>query len=445
MDLRIKDEVELNIEDVNYEGLGVARYNDKVVFVARAIKGEKVLARIDYVNKNFYKAHAVKIIEGCSDREEKLCKNYPKCGGCQILHIKYDAGLAYKLIATNNTIRKISLIDYEIKEIIGNDKPYPYRNKVQIPVREINGKLVMGYYQEQTHNIIPFDECLLQSDNITNLVNYVKLLCVQAGVTGYNELNKRGCLRHILIRENNKNELMLVFITNEKMNKLDDIITNIINKFPNVISIIQNFNSKDSNVILGDKSKVLYGKDEIIDEVLGLKYKISHKSFFQVNRCQTEKLYSKVLEYVGCNKNVIDAYCGVGSISLQLTKNNKYVYGIEVVEDAVNNAIDNMKLNNINNAEFMCAKVEDKILDLLEEHDIDCVVIDPPRKGIDEKVVEALIKAKIKKLVYVSCNPSSLARDLSRLKEVYEVKDFVLVDMFAFTNGVESVVKLEIK
>ena len=438
--------IKLDIESINYEGMGIAHFNDKVIFVERALDNETVNAKIDFENKSFYRAHATNILSSSKDRITPPCNSYPLCGGCQLLHMNYQKTLKTKIDGVNQTLSRIGHIDYKVNEIIGMDNPFPYRNKVQIPITSKKDKIILGYYKEGTHDVIPFDNCLLQSDKINELVHFLKNILNEYKVIPYNEDTKTGSLKHILIRENNKGELMLVFISNEKEIKgLEEIKDMIIKRYDYVKSIIINYNFKKNNVILGDESKVLYGKDEIIDEILGLKFKISHYSFFQVNRTQTEKLYSKVLEYVGKNGNVIDAYCGVGSITLQLSKNSSFVYGIEIVPQAIENAKENQILNNIENVSFKVGKVEDEILSILDEESIDCVVIDPPRKGLDIKVIEAIKKAEIEKIVYVSCNPSTLARDLDLLKDEYEIKGMCLVDMFSYTTGVETVCKLERK
>lgn len=438
--------IELKITDINYEGMGIATYNNKTVFVERALKDEVVLAEIDFENKNFYRAHTTKVIQASKDRIIPPCATYEKCGGCQLLHAAYQKTLEYKLKTTNNTLKRIGKVDFEIKEILGMAEVFPYRNKVQIPVTSVDNKLVCGYFERRTHNIIPFKTCLLQSKQVDEIIIFIKNIFNEFKISGYNENSHEGILRHIMIRENKYNQIMIVLVINDNKLKCEEEIKNkIINKYPNVVSIIINSNTNKNNVILGDKSYPLYGKDEIIDELLGFKYKISHYSFFQINRCQAEVLYKKVLEYVGNAENVVDAYCGVGTITLSLSKIAKYVYGIEVVAPAIDNANENKKLNNVENVEFILGKVEDKIFDLLERINIDCVVIDPPRKGLDVKVIEALKQSKIKRIVYVSCNPSSFARDIDLLKEDYEIKKATLVDMFAYTTGVECVALLERK
>ena len=438
--------LQLNIISQNYEGLGVAKVDDLVVFVDGAIKGETVKAKITKVTKNYAVAKLVEVIKASPNRIKPLCPYFNLCGGCSLLHMKYDAGLNLKLEAFNETLRKIGKIVYKATKIYGMDNPYAYRNKIQMPagINDKN-KLVFGYYQKDTHDVVAIEECLTQSDNVTMVINFIKNVCNELNITAYNEQTKTGVIRHILVRENKNNELMVVIVTNEeKINKEDILVDKIINKFSNVISIVKNINKMHNNVILGSDSICLFGKDEIEDEILGLKFKISHKSFFQINRIQTEKLYSLVLDYLGENAkdlNLIDAYCGVGSISLCLAKRVKHVYGIEIVEEAIADAKNNAILNGISNSSFYAGKVEE-LIDNFIDKDIDCIVMDPPRKGVEEKVLKAIIDAKIKSIIYVSCNPATLARDLNILKEYYDIKEISLVDMFCMTNGIESAVLL---
>lgn len=436
----IQRKVNVDITDINYEGMGIASLDGKCLFVEGAITGENVDCIIDFENKSFYRGHSVQVHTPSIYRQNPKCEVYDRCGGCQLLHLCYQESLKYKLKSVNNTLKRIGGIDFEVKEILGMDKEGAYRNKVQIKAGEVDGHLVLGYFEKRSHNIVPFKNCILQSDEINEMTNFIKNILNEYHLKAYDENTKQGDIKHVMIRENKNKEVMIVFVTSKnKIEHENDLVNKLLNRYNNIVSIIKNINEKDSNVILGDKFEVLYGKDEIIDEILGLKFKISHYSFFQVNREQTQKLYSKVLEYVGKAENIVDAYCGVGSISLNLAKNAKQVYGIEIVKEAIDNANANKELNNINNVKFILGKVEDKIFELLEEKTIDCVVIDPPRKGLDIKVIDALKETNINKIIYVSCNPATLARDLGMLKEKYDILDMCLVDMFAYTNGVETV------
>lgn len=438
-----KDTLELDIIDQNYDGLGIAKVDGYTIFVSGAIIGERVKAKIDRVGKNYGESHVTQVLKRSKYRVEPKCPYFRKCGGCSLLHMSYQSTLLIKKNAFIETLKRIGGVEVKIEEVIGMDcengkTPQAFRNKIQMPVAQVNGKLICGYYEKETHNVISIDKCLSQSDNVTDLIKYVKNICNDYKVTCYDELTHKGQLRHILVRENYLGELMLVLIVDEKIKAIDEICGKVKTKFKNVVAIIENINKKKNNVILGDEAITLYGKDELIDCVLDTKYRLSHMSFFQVNREQTNKLYNKVLEYLGDEKNVIDGYCGVGSISLALAKRADKVYGIEVVEEAIRDAKINAKLNGINNVEFYCDKVENKISDLIDKS-IDCVVIDPPRKGVEATVLESIINNKIKKIIYVSCNPATLARDLGILKEYYNIEKISLVDMFCYSSGIESV------
>ena len=456
INIKENDIVTLSIIDQDYDGLGIAKLDDYLIFVKGAIVGEKVTAKIDKISKSFAFAHALTCLKKSDNRIDPKCKYFPKCGGCSLLHMKYPFTVHVKKNSFIVTMKKIAGLDVKdlIDEVIMMDYDKTkldydikgFRNKIQMPVSSSNGKLIVGYYEKETHNVIDIDYCFSQSDNVNDLIKYIKNICRDLKISSYDEVTKKGIIRHILIRENYLNELMVVLIINEELKKdLIEILKNkIINKYHNVISIIMNYNYKKNNVILGDDYKVIFGKDEIIDCILNNKYKLSHKSFFQVNRTQTNKLYSKVIEYLKDgeedinNINVIDGYCGVGSISLSIAKHVKHVYGIEVVKEAIDDAIVNAKINDIHNVSFYGDKVEDKINELIDK-DIDCVVIDPPRKGVERSVIDSIINNRIKKVIYVSCNPATLARDLGVLKEFYDVKKISLVDMFCYSSGIETV------
>lgn len=446
--VNINQMVQLNIISQNYECLGVAKIDDLVVFVEGAIKGETVLAKITKITNKYSIAKLVEVLKPSADRVKPKCAYFGSCGGCKMLHMKYDATLALKLDAFNETLKRIGNIDYEVKEIYGMDNPFAYRNKIQMPASMSNNKLYFGYYKNDSHQVVPIEECLIQSDNVTDVINFIKNLCREFKISSYNEETKSGIVRHILVRENYLGQLMIALVVNNAHIPYEkEIVNKITNRYKNVISIIKNINQIHNNVILGKQYEVLFGKDEIVDQILGINFKISHQSFFQVNRIQTNKLYSIILEYLGneaSNLKVIDAYCGVGSISLCLAKKVKHVYGIEVVKEAIDNAKENALFNGIDNVDFFCTKVEDKIGDLIN-NDIDAVVVDPPRKGLDKNVIDAIINNKIKKVIYVSCNPATLARDLTMFSSNYDIDNIKLVDLFCYSEHIETVVCLERK
>lgn len=445
--MKANERFTLQVIDINHLGYGVAKNEGLAIFIPGALIGETVVCEITKMEKTYANAKLIEIIERSPYRVKPICEIFGLCGGCEIMHLDYSKQLAFKVKTAEETFRRIGHLDLNVDEIIGMDNPYYYRNKIQVPLGSRKNKVIAGYYMQQSHNIIPFDNCYIQPLYATEIVKFIRNLANEYKISAYDEVTGKGTLRHILIRNNYLDEVMVVFITNEDViNNINDIVQKIVKRYPNVKSIIQNINKSKTNVILGNKHKVLYGDEFITDRILGIDYKISHYAFFQVNREQTEKLYSKTLEYLNPTATdiIIDGYCGVGSITLSIAKNAKFVYGIEVVEEAIKNGNTNAALNNINNVKFIVGKVEDEIDNLLDKK-INAIVLDPPRKGVESKVLNKIIETKIPKLVYVSCNVATLARDLNILSNDYDIKKITLVDMFCHTTGVECVTLLERK
>lgn len=437
--------------DLNHDGMGVFKVNGFTIFALNSIIGEVALLEIEKVNSNYAQAKILEIKKKSKDRVTPICKQFLECGGCDLMHMKYSKQLEFKENMGKETLRRIGdlqTVDKVCEGIIGTDNDnYHYRNKVQIPFSKIGKKTVCGFYKKKTHFIIPLEECYIQPQTCNEIAKFVKNLVNEYGIDGYVENQKTGILKHLLIRKNSFNEYMVILVTrSDKINCLDEVVKKITNRYPEVKSILLNIQEKDTNVILGSKTVVLYGKDELIDELLGYKFKLSHRSFFQINHNQTEKLYLTVKEFASFNKNdiVLDAYCGVGSIGITLSQSVKKVYGIEVVPEAVENAKENAKINGINNITFYTGKVEEVISDL-KDINFDVVVVDPPRKGCDQSFIKTIIDNNIKKVVYVSCNVATLARDIKLLSDYYNVKRVKFVDMFPFSADVESVALLERK
>lgn len=437
--------------DLNHDGMGVFKVNGFTIFALNSIIGEVALLEIEKVNSNYAQAKILEIKKKSKDRVTPICKQFLECGGCDLMHMKYSKQLEFKENMGKETLRRIGdlqTVDKVCEGIIGTDNDnYHYRNKVQIPFSKIGKKTVCGFYKKKTHFIIPLEECYIQPQTCNEIAKFVKNLANEYGIDGYVENQKTGILKHLLIRKNSFNEYMVILVTrSDKINCLDEVVKKITNRYPEVKSILLNIQEKDTNVILGSKTVVLYGKDELIDELLGYKFKLSHRSFFQINHNQTEKLYLTVKEFASFNKNdiVLDAYCGVGSIGITLSQSVKKVCGIEVVPEAVENAKENAKINDINNITFYTGKVEEVISDL-KDINFDVVVVDPPRKGCDQSFIKTIINNNIKKVVYVSCNVATLARDIKLLSDYYNVKRVKFVDMFPFSADVESVALLERK
>lgn len=442
----------LNIEALGYEGEGIAKIDGYPVFISGALIGEKVKVNIIKVKKNFAYGKLIEILEESPERREPKCSSYNMCGGCTLQHLSYEGQLDYKFSRVKDCIRKIGGLDESIVNYpIGMDGVYRYRNKVQFPVGLVNGKLSIGFFSEKSHEIIDMDTCLLQDEESERIVSIIrnwmnKYSIMPAKKDG--KLFKNGLVRHIVIRKAFKtDEVMVILVTtNKKIPYVNELINSLNSNNNSIKSIIQNINDKDTNLVMGEKCMTLCGSDYICDYIGEYKFNISPLSFFQVNPVQTEVLYNKALEYASLSGDeiVFDAYCGTGTISLFLSQKAKKVYGVEIIPQAIDNAKVNAEINNINNAEFFVGKSEEIIPKLIDDGIIpDVIVVDPPRKGCDSKLLDALGKATPKKIVYVSCDPSTLARDLKYLEnQGYKTVEVQPVDMFPMTKHVETVVLL---
>jgi len=445
----------LDIVSVGYEGEGIAKIDGYPIFIEGAILGEKVKALIVKVKKNYAYGKLLEVIEASEERVEPKCRVYKRCGGCTVQHMSYKKQLDYKFERVKDCVAKIGGLDSLLVEYpIGMEKPERYRNKVQLPVGIVKGELSIGFYASRSHNIINIDTCLIQdevADKVANITRnwMIKFNISAASIDG--SFNKNGLIRHVMIRKGfTTNEVMVVLVSTKRdIPNLDRFIEEIKEKIDGIKSIILNVNKENTNVILGQECITLWGEDTITDYIDDFKFNISPLSFFQVNPVQTEKLYSKALEYAGLTgeETVFDAYCGTGTITLFLSQKAKKVYGVEIIEPAIINARENARINNVDNAEFFVGKSEEIIPELIEKGiKPDVIVVDPPRKGCDIKLLDAIGKAKPKKVVYVSCDPSTLARDLKILEEKgYKTEKVQPVDMFPHTSHVETVVKLSQK
>lgn len=434
----------VNVSGLTHEGSGVAKIDGFAVFIVGALPGETVVCKIEKVAKQFAQAKLIEIKSSSAERIKPRCKIFDLCGGCDIMHLEYQSQLRFKKQMAEETFRRIGHLDIVVDEIIGMEHPYYYRNKVQIPFQMRDNKAICGYYRRKSHQIVPLEECFIQPKYATEMTQFIKNLANEFKIRAYDETTRIGYIRHVLIRSNHLDEVMIVLIVNRDLPRKQDFVAKITQRYPQVKSIILNINKKDTNVILGSESHVLFGEDQLIDQLFDIQFNISHRSFFQVNRLQTMRLYQRILDYAQLtgNETVIDGYCGVGTITLLLAKHARYVYGIEVVEDAIVDAKQNARLNHISNVEFMVGQVETELRSLMN-HEISLIILDPPRKGIDSDVLNSIIESNISKLIYVSCDVATLARDLKILSQAYEIKNMTLVDMFCHTSSVESVVLLE--
>ena len=438
--------------DLTHEGHGVVKIDRYPVFVPKALTGEEIEFKLIKVNKNFAIGKLLEIFTESKDRVEPPCVYYDKCGGCQLQHLDYLAQLEMKRNQVVNLFhRKGKFTSTPINETIGMMNPWNYRNKSQIPVGQNSEDApIMGFYRQRSHDIIDMEECLIQDSIQNQLMRMIRALLTEHNVSIYDEKRKEGLLRHVIIRVGyTSREVMVVFVTNgKKFKQAKAIIKKMVEAVPNIKSVIQNINETHSNVIMGKKSKTLYGKDEITDELDSVEFEISDQSFYQINASQTVKLYNKALEYAGLTgeETVLDTYCGIGTIGLYMAEKAKHVYGVEVVPAAIEDAKKNAKLNGYDNTTFVCGKAESVIMDWKQQGiQPDVVMVDPPRKGCDEQFLRTLLELNPQRIVYISCNPSTQQRDAHILAEGYELKEITPVDMFPQTTHIETVALFERK
>ncbi len=436
-----------------YEGEGIAKIDNKYpIFIEGALKGEKVKVRIVKVNKNFAYGKLMEVLEASEEKVNPPCAIYKRCGGCKLQHASYKAQLDFKWDRVKDCVSKIGKLDPSIvKYPLGMENPWRYRNKVQLPIGLINGEVKIGFFAPRSHDIIDMESCLIQDEIGDKVVKLTREWIEKFNIRPYNvdgEYDEKGIVRHIMIRRGfTTNEVMIVLVTNgENLPHKEEFVDLMVKNIPGIKSVIQNINSKKTNVILGLESKTLWGEDTISDYIGDFRFNISPLSFFQVNPTQTEVLYGKALEYANLtgNEEVFDAYCGTGTITLFLSQKAKKVYGVEIIPQAIDNAWINAKENKVENVEFFVGESEVVIPDLINKGvKADVVVVDPPRKGCDKKLLDAITNIDAKKIVYVSCNPSTLGRDLAILEENgYKTLEVQPVDMFPNTSHVENVAKL---
>lgn len=444
---------DVTFEDLTHDGSGVAKIEGYPIFVPNALPNEKGQIKVTKINKGYAFGRLVELHEESSQRTDAPCPIYKQCGGCQLQHLSYQGQLDFKQKQVKEVltrIGKLNLDNVTVHPTLGMEDPWNYRNKAQVPVGEREGGLVAGFYQQRSHEIIDMEQCLIQQSENDEVVAAIKTIANRHGIRAYDEKKNKGWLRHIMVRYGIvTKEMMVVFITRtpDFPNK-KAIIDDITSQFPAIKSIVQNINPKRTNVIFGDQTTVLWGEEYIYDYIGDIKFAISARSFYQVNPEQTKVLYDKALEYADLSgeESVIDAYCGIGTISLFLAQKAKKVFGVEIVPEAIEDAKRNAVLNSIENAEFAVGEAEVVIPKWYEEGNAaDVIVVDPPRKGCDEALLQTILDMKPKKVVYVSCNPATLARDLKVLEDGgYATVEVQPVDMFPHTTHCEAVACLEL-
>lgn len=445
--------IELTFEDLTHDGDGVGKVDGYPLFVPYALPGETAQVKVIKTKKNFGFGKLMEITKPSPARVEPPCNVYIQCGGCQLQHMSYQLQLEMKQKQVQNAMKKIGHLEHvPVHPALGMDDPWRYRNKIQIPTAERNGEMITGFYRKRSHDIIEdMETCVIQDEVNDRMVEAVRRIASRLGISAYNEETHRGDLRHIMVRTGQQtSETMIVLVT--RMNELPyakELVAELHETYPQIKSIVQNINKERTNVILGRKTKLLWGEEYIYDTIGDIKFAISAQSFYQVNPAQTKVLYDQALAYANLsgNETVIDAYSGIGTISLFLAQKAKKVYGVEIVPQAVSDAKMNAKLNHMDNAEFYVGKAEE-VMPWWKAQGLnpDVIVVDPPRKGCEEDLLQAMIDMKPKRIVYVSCNPSTLARDLRFLEDGgFETKQVQPVDMFPQTGHIECVAEIELK
>lgn len=463
-DFKKNDEFILDIDDNGSKAEGIGRVNGYSFFVKDVIKGERIKAGVTKLKKNYGYARCLEIIQKSLNRVVPECRYYKHCGGCNIQHMSYKAQTEYKLDKINSALIKIGGLNVRAEKLIAADNEYRYRNKAQYPVGySEKGEMIAGLYSERSHKIVGVDDCLLEPKINAYIIKRIVAFCKKNGIKAYKEEKHSGLLRHIMIRHGFKTgEIMVGLVVNTLKRAdlyfLSDLFSELneeINLFNaknslkyNFSSFVVNYNNDKTNVVMSEKTEVIYGENYILDEMNGIGYAIGANSFYQVNHEQAEKLYQEVLNIAELNQTdiVYDMYCGAGTIGLYLANHVKQVYGAEIVKEAVEMAKFNASLNHIENAEFFCGSADDVAAMLYKEKGIipNVIVVDPPRKGCSGEMLFNILEIAPEKIVYVSCDPATMARDLKILSESgnYEVQKVVGVDQFCQTFHVESIALL---
>ncbi|WP_461226739.1 23S rRNA (uracil(1939)-C(5))-methyltransferase RlmD [Lacticaseibacillus suihuaensis] len=441
------EELTVTVEDLTYEGMGVAKLDGYPLFIEGVLAGEQAVIRVTKADKKYAFARLVNLLTTSPDRVAPRGKAYTQTGIAPLQHLAYQAQLTFKATQIRNLYQKAHL-DVPVLATLGMAQPFGYRNKAQIPVRDIAGQATTGFYKRRTHELVPLEDFYIQDPKIDAAVLVVRDLMRRYQVPAYDEASNRGVIRHIMVRRGYfSHQMMIVLVARTwAVPYLDELVAGITAALPEVVSVILNLNERATNVILGKKTRVLYGTPYLEDTLLGSRFRISPLSFYQVNPQQTEVLYTEAIRRAGLTGHevVIDAYSGIGTISLTMAKHAKQVYGVEVVPEAVADARENAQLNGIQNAEFVVGKAED-VMQAWQDQGLhaDVLMVDPPRKGLAPEFVAAVGVMLPPKIVYVSCNPATLARDLVALQGFgYRAAATQPVDMFPQTTSIESVTVL---
>lgn len=449
--IAVGEQISLAIEGLTHDGEGVGRHLGFTVFVPGAVPGDLVSARVISLKPAYGRALLENVAQAAPTRVSPSCPVYADCGACQLQHLDYGAELKQKRQWVVDALLRIGkLKDVSVHDTLAMAEPWRYRNKAQFPLGQQDGRIVAGGFRQRSHQVIDVEDCLIQHPLNNRVLQQVKQLAEAFHLSTYDETNGQGLLRHVLVRTGfQTGEALAVLVTTgEQSAKKEQLAAELMRRVPELVGVVENINCRRTNVILGDQTVLLAGRDYLEDELGGLRFRVSARSFFQVNPLQTEVLYCTALKYAGLTgkETVIDAYCGIGTISLFLASHAKEVIGVEVVAEAIADAKLNAELNGIKNARFIVGEAEKVIPWLYRTSGLraDVMVVDPPRAGCDEKLLEMMAIMRPERVVYVSCNPSTLARDLNYLDHHgFSVREVQPVDMFPHTTHVEIVCLLE--
>ncbi|MEG2707059.1 MAG: 23S rRNA (uracil(1939)-C(5))-methyltransferase RlmD [Erysipelotrichaceae bacterium] len=439
----------VKVNHINQDGIGEVSVKNDRLFISQVLENEEVMVRVDKRLKFGYAATCIKVVTPSPNRCAVKCPIYNKCGSCQLLHIDYEAQKRMKKKEIQLQIKHSNVNHIKVNDVIGMDDPYHYRNKMIVSfARDRSRGFLAGFYEENTHQIIPFEGCLLHDQKSDQLIMDIIQLVKKMHIEPYDENRRSGLLRHVLIRKAvTTNQVMVVLvITSQNFPGRKNFIQSLCAKHPEIKTIIQNINTRKTSIVLGDEERILYGPGYVEDTLCGLKFKISAKSFYQINHDQTQQLYNLALAKIKWQGKevVMDAYSGIGTIGMCVAKYVKEVVSVESNKDAVKDAIQNAAMNQIKNIRFICDDAGNYMQKCANAHQrMDVVIIDPPRSGSDEKFLSSLVKLNPKQVIYISCNPTTQIRDLEYLKKFhYECEEMELVDQFPQTSHIESVVLL---
>lgn len=436
--------LQLEIVDLTSNGEGIGKVNGFPIFIEKALPDERVRVEITKLKKNFALGKMLEVIEPSPERVKPYAEDLYRYGACNLLHLSYQGQLKFKTNLVKENLKRIGKIDVDVNPCLGMAHPYNYRNKSAFPFGMRDGRIVGGLFAPGTHEIIDLNESVIDNPTTIEIMKYIKRTILAYHIVPYDEISHSGILRHVVIRhgEKTKEYMVTLVVRTKDIPQLTAFVENLIKAFPMVVSVILNVNPDRTNRILGDEEIVLYGNSYIHDYIGDVQFAISSKSFYQVNPTQTKVLYDTVARFANLKGNevIIDAYCGIGTIGLYLAKQAKAIYGVEIVREAVEDAKYNAKLNGFNNAHFIVGKAEEVIRDWKNDGiQADLIIVDPPRKGCDQRLLDTIVEMKIPRVIYVSCNPSTLARDLNLLKDYYQIHEVQPVDLFPHTSHVECV------